>query len=111
MALKRMKQIHPCITSLIWAMMASMATITHRGSATVSMTPWGLDMTMLVCQWHGVDTRGHVVLTKCLSQAKVRSFVAQLPPCHMGMEASEATHNLAREYSTRGGSETVRRYI
>ena len=92
-------------------MMASMVTITHRGSATVPMTPWGLDMAMLVCQRHGVEMCGYAALTKCLSHGKVRSFVAQLPPCHMGMEASEATHDLAREYSTRGGSETVRRCI
>jgi hypothetical protein len=106
-----MEWSYPCITGLIWAMMASMVTITHRGSATVPMTPQALDMAMLVCQRHGVDTCAHVVLTTCLSHAMVRSFVAQLPPCHMGMEASEATHDWAREYSTRGGSETVRRCI
>ena len=38
-----------------------------------------------VFQLHGVDQRGHVVLIKRLSRAKVLPYVAQLPPCLIGL--------------------------
>jgi transposase len=67
----------------------------------------GIDVAQQVFQLHGVDKRGHVVLTTRLSRAKVLPFVAQLPPCLIGMEASGGAHDWARELTKRG--HTVKR--
>jgi transposase len=37
---------------------------------------------------HGVDAHGHVIVKKRLARQKVLPFVAQLPPCLIGLEAS-----------------------
>ena len=62
------------------------------------MTTLGIDVAKHVFQLHGVDQCGHVVLTKCLSRAKVLPFMAQLPSCLIGMEASGGAHYWAREF-------------
>jgi transposase len=64
----------------------------------MQMTTLGIDIAKQVFQLHGVDQRGHVVLTKRLSRAKVLPFMAQLPPCLIGMEASGGAHYWAREF-------------
>src|SRR5215470_6750404 len=51
---------------------------------------------------HGVDAHGHVIVKKRLARQKVLSFVAQLPPCLIGMEASGGAHYWAREFTKRG---------
>jgi len=38
-------------------------------------------------QLHSVDKHGNVVLTKKLTRAKLKVFVAQLPVCLIGIEA------------------------
>jgi transposase len=68
----------------------------------MQMTTLGIDVAKHVFQRHGVDRHGHVVLTKRLSRAKVLPFMARLPPCLMGMEASGSAHDWARELTTRG---------
>jgi transposase len=59
------------------------------------MTTLGINVAKHVFQLHGVDTRGNVGLTKCLSRAQVLPFVAQVPPCLIGMEASGGAHDWA----------------
>ena len=51
---------------------------------------------------HGVDTHGHVVVKKRLSRQKLLPFVAQLPPCLLGMAASGGAHDWAREFTQLG---------
>jgi transposase len=51
---------------------------------------------------HGVDTHGHVVVKKRLARQKVLPFMAQLPPCLIGMEASGGAHYWAREFTQLG---------
>ena len=52
------------------------------------VTTVGIDLAKNVVCIHGVDTQGHVVVKKRLARHKVLPFVAQLPLCLIGMEAS-----------------------
>jgi hypothetical protein len=72
------------------------------------VTTVGLDTSKQVFHIHGVDARGHDVLTKRLSRAKVLPFMSQLPPCLIGMEASGGTHYWAREFCKLGNTVTFR---
>jgi transposase len=66
------------------------------------VTTLGIDLAKNLVQVHGVDQRGHVVLTKRLPRAKVLPFLAQLPPCLIGLEASGGAHYWARELTKLG---------
>jgi transposase len=68
----------------------------------MQITTLGIDVAKHVFQLHGVDKYGNVVLTKRLSRAKVLPFIAQLPPCLIGLEASGGTHYWAREFTKLG---------
>jgi transposase len=63
----------------------------------MQVTTIGLDVAKNVLQVHGVNQRGHVILTKRLARKKVLPFFAQLSPCLIGIEASGGTHYWARE--------------
>lgn len=56
----------------------------------------GLDLAKYVFDVHGVDDHGKVVLRKTLRRAAVTAFFANLPPCLVGMEASNGAHYWAR---------------
>ena len=47
----------------------------------------GIDLAKNVFQLHGVDERGVVVLRRQLKRAQLLSFIVQLPPCLIAMEA------------------------
>ena len=66
------------------------------------VTTIGIDIAKNVVFVHGVDTHGHVVVTKRLARQKVLPFVGQLPPCLIGMEASGGAHYWAREFTKLG---------
>ena len=66
------------------------------------VTTVGIDTSKHVFHIHGVDARGHDVLTKRLSRQKVLPFMTQLPSCLIGMEASGGTHYWAREFCKLG---------
>jgi transposase len=51
---------------------------------------------------HGVDARGKAVMRKTLRRDTVPSFFANLPPCLIGMEASNGAHYWARVLSALG---------
>jgi transposase len=63
----------------------------------MKMTVLGIDLAKHVCQLHGVDEQGNVVVRKPLVRAKLIAFVAQLAPCRIGMEACQGAHYWARE--------------
>jgi transposase len=51
---------------------------------------------------HGVDAQGQMGLRKRCSRTTVLPFLAPLPPCLMGREASGGAHHEARELSKQG---------
>jgi transposase len=56
----------------------------------------GIDLAKNVFQVHGVDSAGQTVLRKRLRRAQVAVFMAQLPPCVVGLEACCGSHHWAR---------------
>ena len=52
----------------------------------------GLDLAKYVFDVHGVDVHGKIVVRKTLRRAAVSTFFANLPPCLVGMEASNGAH-------------------
>jgi len=73
----------------------------------MKITTIGIDLAKSVFQVHGVDEYGRTVLRKQLKRAQVAEFMANLPPCLVGMEACGSAHHWARNYrdtGTRSGS-------
>ena len=70
--------------------------------STAQGTTIGIDIAKNVVCIHGVDARGHIVVKKRLARQKVLPFMAQLPPCLLGMEASGGAHYWAREFTQLG---------
>ena len=62
----------------------------------------GIDLAKEVFHLHGVDARGHVVLRKRLHRKEMASWMADLPPCLVGMEACAGAHHWARKFRTMG---------
>ena len=62
----------------------------------------GIDLAKQVFQVHGVDERGHRSVSKRLRRASLAPFVAQLPPCLIGMEACGSAHYWARKFQGYG---------
>jgi len=56
----------------------------------------GLDISKQVFQLHGVSAEGKVALGKRLRRAQVTAFMAQLPPCLIGIAAGAGSHHWAR---------------
>jgi len=56
----------------------------------------GLDLAKYVFEVHGVDAQGQAVLRKTLRRDAVPQFFADLPPCVVGMEASNGAHYWAK---------------
>ena len=66
------------------------------------VTTVGIDLAKNVFSLHGVDERGREVLRKTISRAKLMPFVAQLPPCLIGLEACSGAHEWARQFQALG---------
>jgi transposase len=62
----------------------------------------GLDLAKYVFEIHGVDAHGKTVLRKTLRRHAVSAFFANLPPCLIGMEASNGAHFWAKALSDLG---------
>lgn len=62
----------------------------------------GIDLAKNDFQLHGVDERGHAVLKKRLKREKLVSFIAQLPPCLIVMEACSGANYWGRQFIARG---------
>jgi transposase len=56
----------------------------------------GLDLAKYMFEVHGVDSHGKVVVRKTLRRNAVAHFFANLPPCLVGMEASNGAHYWTR---------------
>ncbi len=66
------------------------------------ITTIGIDLAKSVFQIHGVDAEGNVVLKKKLRRGAVLTFLCDLPPCLIGMEACATSHHWAREIGALG---------
>ena len=62
----------------------------------------GIDLAKNIFQIHGTDSRGKCVLRKRLARNKLAEFIAQLPPCLIGMEACGSAHYWARKFKQMG---------
>jgi transposase len=76
--------------------MFAMVIITTEGEGTLQVTTLGIDLAKRVFQLHGVDKHGKVVLHKRMSREQLLPFVANLPPCLVGLEACGGAHYWAR---------------
>lgn len=61
-----------------------------------------IDLAKDVFQLHGNDVHGRAVLRKKLRRSQLSSFVAQLPPCTIAMEACGGSHYWARLFKSLG---------
>jgi transposase len=62
----------------------------------------GIDLAKQSFQLHGIDKVGRIVLRKKLSRNKLTAFVANLPPCLIGLEACGGAHHWARTFTSFG---------
>ncbi|MFX7328977.1 IS110 family transposase, partial [Acinetobacter baumannii] len=63
----------------------------------MNITTIGIDLAKNSFSLHGVDQHGKTVLRKTMSRSKLLAFMAQLPPCLVGMEACSGAHYWGRE--------------
>ncbi len=62
----------------------------------------GIDLAKNSFQLHGVDEQGNRVLKKKLTRKQLLAFIAQLPPCLIGLEACGGAHHWVRVFSELG---------
>jgi transposase len=62
----------------------------------------GLDLAKYVFEVHGVDAYGKTVVRRTLRRHAVSIFFANIPPCLVGMEASNGAHYWAKVLSELG---------
>jgi transposase len=68
----------------------------------MEITVLGIDLAKSVFQLHGVNRTGKAVLRKRLSRGQLLGFMANLPPCLVGMEACGGSNYWAREFQKLG---------
>src|SRR5918998_1756855 len=62
----------------------------------------GIDIAKQVFHVVGMDDTGHVVLRKRLTRSALLTFIANLPPLRIGMEACGSAHYWARQFREHG---------
>jgi len=73
-----------------------------RGSTVRAVTTIGIDMGKNTLHMVGLDSLGAIVLRERVSRGRIKSRLANLPPCLIGIEAGMATHYVARELAALG---------
>lgn len=68
----------------------------------MSIKTIGIDLGKTACDVVAMDARGKVVSRRRLSRIKLLAWLANAPPCRIGMEASCGAHHLARRLSELG---------
>jgi transposase len=63
----------------------------------MNVTTIGIDLAKNIFQLHGVDKHGKAVLRKRLNREELLPYLANLPPCLIGIEASGGAHYWGRE--------------
>jgi len=66
------------------------------------VTVLGINLAKNSFQLHGVDEKGNRVLKKKLTRKQLVAFIAQLPPCLIGIEACGGAHHWVRVLSEWG---------
>jgi transposase len=62
----------------------------------------GIDLAKQTFQLHGINAQGHPVLQKKLTRKKLSAFIANLPPCLIGLEACGGAHHWGRVFTKLG---------
>ncbi len=65
-------------------------------------TTIGIDLAKTSFSLVGTDQHGKIVIRKTLSRTKLLPFIAQCPPCLIGMEACSGAHFWGREFEKLG---------
>ena len=68
----------------------------------MNITTVGIDLAKNVFQLHGVDHQGQITVQKKITRNKLPEFLANLPPCLIGLEACGGSHYWARKFSQMG---------
>ncbi len=68
----------------------------------MNITTIGIDLAKTSFSLAGSDRHGKIVLRKTLSRKKLLPFIAQCPPCMIGLEACSGAHYWAREFEKLG---------
>jgi len=71
-------------------------------NAQSQLTVLGIDLAKSSFQLHGVDAGGGSVIKKTLSRNKLVQFIAQLPPCTIGIEACGGANHWVRVFEQFG---------
>jgi transposase len=66
------------------------------------ITTVGIDLAKNTFSIHGVNAAGKEVIRKTISRPRLAAFIAQLPPCLIGMEACSGAHEWARRFQAMG---------
>jgi transposase len=67
-----------------------------------TITVLGIDIAKLVFHVVGMDDSGHVVLRKRIARSELLTFIANVPPLRIGMEACGGAHYWARCFREHG---------
>lgn len=68
----------------------------------MDITTIGIDLAKNSFSLVGMNKHGKVLVRKTLSRKKLLPFIAQCPPCLIGMEACSGAHHWGREFSKLG---------
>ena len=68
-----------------------------RQTNAIAVTTIGIDTGKNTLHLIGLDERGTMVLREKLARGRIRTRLANVPPCLIGIEAGMATHYVARE--------------
>lgn len=68
----------------------------------MNLTTLGIDLAKTSFSLVGMDQHGKVILRKTLKRTQLLPFVAQCPPCLIGMEACSGAHYWGREFNKLG---------
>jgi transposase len=74
----------------------------HRGRTVMQIARISLDLAKYVFEIHGVDGQGKTLVRRTLRRDAVTTFFGNLPPCLVGMEASNGAHFWAKALSELG---------
>jgi transposase len=72
------------------------------GPMAEQMSALGIDMAKQIFHVVGMDDSGHVVLRKRLARSALLTFIANVPPLRIGMEACGSAHYWARRFRKHG---------
>lgn len=76
--------------------------LTKRDRSMNDIKTLGIDLAKNIFQLCGTDATGKIVLTKRLKRKDFASYICNLPPCLIGMEACGGAHYWARKFQAAG---------